>query len=122
MQSQTGPIHFSVFVPFCGLYFSVPLCCSIVVSFYKPVLGFALAIDAIKRLLSGPLEHHVPFGSRPAIVAPPITGSSPWSRKPHDFSVNTALLPPGTDLRGPSLVSLNYRSQRRPKHSKTKTG
>ena len=99
----------------------MPLCGSIVVSFHIPVLGFELAVDAIKRLLPGPLEHHVPLVSRPAIVAPPITGGSPWSSEVYDFSINTALLTPGTDLRGPTLFSLDYRSQRRSKHSKTKT-
>src|SRR5688500_16297460 len=95
--------------------FYVPLCGSIVVPFHIPVLGFELAIDAIKRLLPGALEHHVPFVSRPAIVAPPITGRPPRPSEMYDLSVNTALLAPGADLRGPTLISLNYRSQRRAK-------
>ena len=57
------------------------------------------------------IDRHVPFISRPAILAPPITRSSPWSSKVDDFPVNTSLLTPGADLRGPTLIGLDYRSQ-----------
>src|ERR1044072_6282042 len=112
---------FCAFCAFLWLVLFVLLCRSIVVSFYKPVLSFEVAVDAIKRLLSGALERHIPLVSSPAIVAPPITISSPRTSQLHDFSINTALLTLGADLRGPTLVRLHYRSQRWTKHSKTET-
>ena len=93
----------------------------IIISLYKPVLGFELSIDAIERLLALALELHVPFITRPAVVAPPITGRSPWSSQVDDFSINTALLAPRADLRGPTLMRLNDRPQRRAKPAKAKT-
>ena len=71
------------------------------------MLAVQLAIDAVKGLVALAFEGHVPFVSRPTIVAPPITGSSPWTSEGDDFSVDTALLTPGTDLCGQPLSGFN---------------
>src|SRR6185369_9008872 len=95
----------------CFLCSSLCLLWLIIVSFHEPVLGFELAIDAIECLASEALECHVPFVARPAIVAPPVTRSSPWPSQVNHFPVNTALLTPRADLRGPTLLHFNNRSQ-----------
>src|SRR5262245_148604 len=93
----------------------------IIISFYKPGLGLQFPVNAIKRLPARTFERHVPFVSRPAIVAPPVACSSPWTGKTHYFPVNTALLPPRPPLPGPTLIGLHYRAQRWTKHAKAKT-
>src|SRR3954451_13105010 len=93
----------------------------IIVSFNEPVLGFDLSIDAIERLPAEPLERHVPLVTRPAIVAPPVTRSSPRSSYVNDFSINTSLLTPRADLRGPTLMRFDDRAQRRTKTAKAQT-
>src|SRR6185369_5430664 len=93
----------------------------IIVSLYEPILTLQFAVDAIQSLLAGTLERDVPFVARPAIVAPPVPGSSPWSSNAHHFPVNTALLSPRAHLCGPTLISLHHRAQWRTKDAKTKT-
>src|SRR5215510_14286157 len=100
----------------CGV--ALPRRALVIISFYEPVLGLEFAVDAIKSLLAGTFEGHVPLVSRPAIVAPPVASSSPWTGHVHHLSINTALLTPGAHLRGPTLIGLHNRSQWRTKHPK----
>ena len=84
----------------------------IIISFDEPVLSVQLAIDAIESLVALALEGHVPFVSRPTIVPPPITGGSPWTSQSDNFSIDTALLAPGADLRWTTLIGFDNCLQR----------
>src|SRR5262249_27873766 len=97
--------------------------CSIVTTFHKPIATTQLAINSIKHLgrIHSParLEGNVPFISRPTIVAPPISGGSPWSSQGNNFSVDASLFTPGANLCRPTIVSLDQGSQRWTKNAKT---
>src|SRR6185369_5280853 len=93
----------------------------IIVSLNEPVLGFELTINTIERLPPEAFERHIPLITRPTIIAPPVARSPPWPSQVNDLSINTALLTPRADLRGPTLMRFNDRSQRRTKPAKPKT-
>src|ERR1041385_8181996 len=94
--------------PFCTLCAFLWL---VIISLDKPSFGLQFLVDAIKSLLAGAFEGHIPLVSRPAIIAPPVAGSSPWTSSTHYLPIHTALLTPGAHLRGPTLIGLHYRAQ-----------
>src|ERR1041385_6153840 len=93
----------------------------LIISLDKPSFGLQFLVDAIKSLLAGAFEGHIPLVSRPAIIAPPVAGSSPWTGSTHYLPIHTALLTPRAHLRGPTLIGLHYRAQWRTKHTKPET-
>src|SRR5262245_44145395 len=102
----------------CFLCSSLCLLWLIIVPFHESVLGFELAVDAIERLAPEAFEGHDTFITRPTFVAPPSTRSSPWTSQVNHLPVNTSLLTPRADLRGPTLLHFNDCSQGRAKPAK----